>query len=81
MVNLNEVIEILNLIEQDSSVPKNVRTKVKSALVTLHGNTETQMNVAFDKVIQELDDLSEDPNVPAYTRTQIWNIVSSLESR
>ena len=33
-----------------------------------------------NKALQELDDLSEDPNVPSYLRPQIWNIVSQLET-
>ena len=78
---IGEIVETLNLIEQDTTVPKNVRTKVKSALVTLMGETTISWDVRFDKVIQELDNLSEDPNLPAYTRTQIWNVMSVLESR
>ena len=30
---------------------------------------------------QELDEISDDPNIPSFIRTQIWNIVSLLESR
>jgi len=30
--------------------------------------------------LQELDDISSDPNMPSYVRTQIWNVVSQLES-
>ena len=29
---------------------------------------------------QRRDDIINDPNMPMYTRTQIWNIVSMLES-
>ena len=29
--------------------------------------------------LQQLDDLSDDPNLPPYTRTQILNVVSTLE--
>ena len=31
-----------------------------------------------DKALQELDEISDDPNIPSFTRTQIWNIVSIL---
>jgi len=27
-----------------------------------------------------MDEISNDPNIPMYTRTQVWNIVSILES-
>ncbi|MCG2719561.1 MAG: UPF0147 family protein [Nanoarchaeota archaeon] len=32
-----------------------------------------------NKALQELDNLSNDPNVPSYVLPQIWNIVSLLE--
>ncbi len=81
MANVQEIIENLNSIEQDNSVPRNVRTKIRSAILLLEESHESLLGVAFDKVLQELDDLSEDPNLPTYTRTQIWSVVSSLESR
>jgi hypothetical protein len=31
------------------------------------------------QAINILDDISQDPNMPPYTRTRIWNIVSMLE--
>ena len=81
MVDLQDIMETLALIEQDMSVPKNIRTRVKSAIIVLTEQPPSTINVAFDKVIQELDELNEDPNVPVYTRAQIWSVVSSLESR
>jgi uncharacterized protein (UPF0147 family) len=81
MANIQEVIETLSVIEGDNSVPRNVRVKIKSAIVLLEDSDDAALEVTFDKIIQELDDLSEDPNLPTYTRTQIWSIVSSLESR
>ncbi len=81
MMNAQEVIETLNVIERDICVPKNVRTKIKSAISLLEDNNGHAIDVKFDKIKQELDSLSEDPNLPPYTRTQIWSVVSSLESR
>ena len=79
MEQLNDVVEVLNLIEQDTTVPKNVRGKVKTAIITLNDNGKPS-DMKFDRVLQELDELSDDPNIPSYTRTQIWNVVSLLES-
>lgn len=81
MANIQEILEILTVIEEDNSVPRNVRVKIKSAMAMLEGSNGSTMNMTFDKILQELDDLSEDPNLPTYTRTQIWSLVSSLESR
>ncbi|MEK6861465.1 MAG: UPF0147 family protein [Nanoarchaeota archaeon] len=81
MANVQEIISILSLIEEDNTVPKNIRTKIKSAMVILEEPNGQSLDVKFDKIIQDLDDLSNDPNLPPYTRTQIWNVVSTLESR
>ncbi len=72
-----EVIEILNQLECDDSTPKNVKIKITSAIAAL--KEEKEIAVKVNKTLQELDELSENPNVPSYTRTQLWNIVSSLE--
>ncbi len=76
---LRNIIDILSQIEKDFTVPKNVRIKVKNAYAFL-GEGETSVAVRVDKSLQELDDISDDPNVPSYVRTQIWNVVSLLES-
>ena len=81
MANIQEIMEILTVIEGDNSVPRNVRVKIKSAMCMLEDPQGAALNVTFDKILQELDNLSEDPNLPTYTRTQILSLVSSLESR
>lgn len=73
-----QLIEDLSQIEADQSVPKNIRAKVKSAVEALR-QEDTSIEIKKDKVLQELDNLDDDPNIPTYTRTQIWNIVSLLE--
>ena len=80
MAELHAVIDILMLIEQDSTVPKNVRTTVKNAMAALQESSGKSFEVKVDQILQQLDDLSEDPNLPQYTRTQIWNVMSALES-
>ena len=76
---ITEIIETLTQIEGDAEVPKNVKSKIKNALISLKEN-EPNVPVKVDRTLQELDDISEDPNLPTYTRMQIWNIVSLLES-
>ncbi len=77
---MENIIENLKIIEQDATVPRNVRSKIKSAIIALEDQNGTAEKVKIDRALQELDDLSDDPNLPSYTRTQIWNVVSTLES-
>jgi len=75
---ITKIVEVLSQIESDTSVPKNIRIRISNAILALN-EAETTIAVKIDRSLQELDSLDEDPNIPAYTRTQIWNVVSLLE--
>ncbi|MCC5994034.1 MAG: UPF0147 family protein [Candidatus Aenigmarchaeota archaeon] len=72
------VLEILERIINDRTVPRNIREaveKAKNALNSKEKDEELKINAA----IVTLDEISNDPNMPLYTRTQIWNAVTLLE--
>ncbi|MEK6904722.1 MAG: UPF0147 family protein, partial [Nanoarchaeota archaeon] len=75
-MDISDVIAILSQIEEDSTVPKNIRSKVRNASSMLQQNDGKAAEVKIDRIIQELDELGSDPNMPMYTRTQIWEIIS-----
>ncbi len=77
---MKELIEELVMILEDESIPKNVKTKIESAIAALQQDT-VEESIRANKALQELDDLSDDPNIPSYIRPQLWNIVSQLEAR
>ena len=74
---VDDVVNSLNDIQKDASVPRNVRTKIDAIISTLKEGTELPIKV--NKSLNELDELANDVNLQAYTRTQIWNIMSVLE--
>ena len=78
MMDINEILSVVSQIEQDSTVPKNVKPKIKEIIAILQQDLDAA--VRSNKILQELDDIADDPNMPAYTRTQIWSIVSALET-
>ena len=73
------VVDVLSQIEEDFSVPKNIRIKIKCVVASLSENDES-VEIRIDKSLQGLDEISDDPNLSSYTRMQIWNVVSVLES-
>ncbi len=77
--DIRDVVELLEQIHNDSSVPKNIGTRIRNAINTLEEEGKPSA-VKSDKAIEELDFMSDDSNMPTYTRTQIWHIVSLLES-
>ncbi len=75
---LSSVLEALDRIIQDDSVPRNIRkaaSEIKDSL--LHG--EDSLAVRAATAISILEDLSSDPNLPMHVRTLIWNVSSLLE--
>lgn len=71
------VINSLNEVKEDATVPRNVRTKIEAIMDTLKEDTE--LSIKINKALNELDEIASDINLQAYTRTQIWNIMSVLE--
>ena len=71
------VINSLNEILGDTTVPRNVRIKIENILGTLRENGE--LPIKINKALNELDEIASDVNLQSYTRTQIWNLISVLE--
>ena len=70
-------ITSLSEINEDNSVPRNVRTQIQNIITTLKQEVEVPMRI--NKALNVLDEISSDVNLQAYTRTQLWNIMSVLE--
>jgi len=70
---------IMEQILDDRTVPKNIRDCILKSRELLSNNGD-EFNIRVNAIIQLLDEITGDPNLPIYTRTQIWNIVSILES-
>ena len=77
---MEELIEELIMILEDEGIPKNVKLKIESAIAALQQES-VEESIRANKALQELDDLSDDPNIPSYIRPQLWNILSQLETR
>ncbi len=69
---------ILSAISEDNTTPRNIRRSAKEALNSLQSSDQSH-GVRAAQAINILDDISQDPNMPPYTRTRIWNVVSVLE--
>ncbi|MCD6371363.1 MAG: UPF0147 family protein [Candidatus Aenigmarchaeota archaeon] len=79
MEKLEQAVMLLDQIIEDRTVPRNIRENSQKAKENLLDES-LELSVRIDKAIQLLDEVSEDPNIPVYTRTQVWNVVTLLES-
>lgn len=76
---ISDVIEAIQEVMDDSTVPRNVKNKLEGCADVLKNGKE-EMPLRVDKVIQELTEIANDQNAQSYTRSQLWNILSILES-
>lgn len=74
-----EIIQFMDELREDSTVPRNVKAKLETSIEMLKKEND-ELKLRIDKVLQVLDDIANDNNAQSYTRSQIWNIVSMLES-
>jgi len=73
------IIPLIQQIANDRTVPRNIRTTCEESIKILE-NDKQDFVIRVNTVTSSMDEVSNDPNIPMYTRTQIWNIVSLLES-
>ena len=79
LTRLGQVMDILDQLAEDTSVPRNIRRGATDAKDRLQREAEA-LDVRCASAIFILDDLANDPNIPLHARTLIWNIISQLET-
>jgi len=78
-VKLKQIIEVLDQLAEDTSVPRNIRRGAIEAKGRILQDNEA-LDVRAASAIFILDELANDPNIPLHGRTLIWNIISQLET-
>lgn len=74
----NSALDTLNHIASNPSTPKNIRKSI-SDLITELKKDEFPISVRASNAISQLDDITQDPNMPSYVRVTLWQAVSTLE--
>ncbi len=76
--NIEAVVEMMDALVEDFSVPRNIRNSVAEGRERMLGDED--LSVRVTAAIYKLDDISNDINMPPHTRTDIWSIISQLEA-
>jgi len=76
---LKQIIDVLEQLSEDTSVPRNIRRGAADARTRLL-KTNGPLDLRVAGAISIMDDLANDPNIPLHGRTLIWNIISQLET-
>ena len=78
MKKLSQAKQILNMIADDNTTPRNIRRTAKTASDMLE-DEKLSIAARAANAISLLEEISQDPNMPMYSRTRIWNAISVLE--
>ena len=78
MTSLNEAIELIDEICEEHGMPRNVKEVLNEVKTILQDNSR-DVQIILDTAKQKISDLSEDPNLQTFSRTQISNLASALE--
>ncbi len=77
--SMKEAVDTLDQIVSSSSTPKTIKKSITDLINDLKSE-EYALAVRAANTISLLDDVTQDPNLPSYVRTQLWQAVSKLES-
>ena len=76
---LNNSVSTLDQIATNPSTHKNIRKNIADIVEQLKSD-KYSVSVRAANTISLLDDVTQDPNLPSYVRTSLWQAVSTLES-
>ena len=77
-VELEEVSEMIDGLVNDTSIPKNIRRALTEAKSRI--DSDEEKSVKISAAIYLIESITEDINMPSHARTQIWAIMSALET-
>ncbi len=75
---MEEIIELLQELQEDSTVPKNIKTKIKEIEETLE-DEKGELSLKINRIHGDLEEISNDINLPMFIRTKIWELTTKLE--
>lgn len=78
--DLKQVQDVIEQITDDDTLSKNIRVKFQTINNQIKNITETNKSLEINKILSELEEMSNDVNMPDYIRTQIWHLTSVLET-
>jgi uncharacterized protein len=76
---VQKALGTLQQIVESNITPRNIRKIVKDAINMLN-DTKISIGVRAANSISILEEVSQDPNMPSFSRVTIWSAVSTLES-
>jgi len=76
---VKQIVEVLNQIIKDTSVPRNIRKGAEEAKEILL-NENQDIKDRASSALYILEEISNDRNLPMHARTVLWNVAGALET-
>ena len=76
---IKQALAVLSEVSEDNTTPRNIRRAAKDSMEAMQSKEYTPA-VRASNAVSLLDDILQDPNMPAYTRVKLWNVMSLLEA-
>ena len=73
---MNEIITVLRALREEEGMNKNIKSKID--LIITHLQSDPVLGK--DKALSEFEDMIDQNNIEPHIRTEIYSIVSMLES-
>jgi uncharacterized protein (UPF0147 family) len=79
MEGVDGIIEQIEMMKEEKEMPKNIKAKLQQVIEIL--KTEGQeTSLKIDRALSELEEVSDDVNIPSDVRMDLFNLSSLLEN-
>lgn len=72
-------LQTLTQVAANPTTPKNIKKTITDLISNLK-SAQDPVSIRAANAISQLDDITQDPNMPSYVRVTLWQAVSSLEN-
>ena len=77
--SLESAIQTLTQVAASPTTPKNIKKNLTDLIASLKSGQDP-VTIRAANAISQIDDVTQDPNLPSYVRVTLWQAVSTLES-
>ncbi|HRS42267.1 MAG TPA: UPF0147 family protein [Candidatus Diapherotrites archaeon] len=74
---IQEIVSEIEFLAEDGSIPKNLKTLILSIDKRLEKKCD---DLEISSILYELEDATNNNNVPQFCRSAVWSLISKLEN-
>ena len=74
---LIKIKDMLGELKGDDSIPRNIRVRIDKVICEI-GSNDCEIDIKVSRLLNELEEIGEDPNLPSYIRSEILMTIGIL---